>query len=192
MIKAWCPFTDDPESGDCPLVRVTTLNLGCGKTLMPGAVNLDVSPNVGADIVHDLRLFPWPLDTDVYTEVWITDVVEHLPDTVATLEELHRICRNGAILHITTPHFSCSNSFTDPTHHHHLGMYSFDYFTGNSPHDHYTTVRFRYARRFLVFLPSPKNSIMWRIANRWPGFYERHLCWIWPAWLMSIDLIVVK
>lgn len=170
----------------------TALNLGSGKAPKPGAINLDISPNVGADVVHDLRQFPWPLQDDSFDEVWMTDVIEHLPDTVATMEELHRICRNGAVIHITTPHFTSSNSFTDPTHHHHFGMFSFDYFTGDSIHDHYTSVRFKYALKLLLFLPGRTNAPMRRVANRWPRFYENHLCWIFPAWFMSIDLIAVK
>jgi hypothetical protein len=71
-------------------------------------------------------------------------------------------------------------------------MFSFDYFTGEQFHDHYTRVRFRYASKLLMFMPGPKNTVMRRIANRWPAFYERNLCWILPAWFMSIDLVVVK
>jgi SAM-dependent methyltransferase len=170
----------------------SVLNLGSGKVPKPGAVNVDISPSVGADIVHDLSKFPWPLPSAQFDEVWMTDVIEHLPDTIATMEELHRVCRDGAVIHIATPHFSSSNSFTDPTHKQHLGMFSFDYFTGDSTHDHYTDVRFRYARKLLMFLPGVKNTVLRRVANRWPAFYERNLCWILPAWFMSIDLVVVK
>lgn len=168
------------------------LNVGCGKKLMPNAINLDISPHVGADVVHDLRHFPWPFHDNSFDEIWMTDVIEHLPDLLATMEELHRISRDGAVIHIATPHFSSSNSFTDPTHAHHLGIFSFDYFTGDSVHNHYTQVRFRYAHRLLIFLPSRKNTLARRLANRWPAAYERHFCWIWPAWFMSIDLIADK
>jgi 2-polyprenyl-3-methyl-5-hydroxy-6-metoxy-1,4-benzoquinol methylase len=74
------------------------LNLGCGNSPMQGAVNLDR----------------------------MADVIEHLPDTVATMEEISRVCAPGALVHITTPHFSCANAFTDPTHLHQLGYLSFE------------------------------------------------------------------
>ena len=33
-----------------------------------------------------------------------------------TMEEMHPVCRNGAIVKITVPHFSCANAFRNPTH----------------------------------------------------------------------------
>lgn len=172
--------------------RADVLNLGCGRTLIPGAVNLDLSPTCGADVVHDLRRFPWPFPKNSFQRIRCLDILEHLPDAVATMEEIHRICKPGGVVEITTPHFSCANAYTDPTHCHQFGMFSFDYFTGDAKHDHYTDVRFAYRSRLLIFLPSRKNAVMRRLANRWPAFYERHLCWIWPAWFISAELIAVK
>jgi 2-polyprenyl-3-methyl-5-hydroxy-6-metoxy-1,4-benzoquinol methylase len=40
------------------------------------------------------------------------DVLEHVDDVAETLEEIHRICRPGASLHVTVPHFSSANAFT--------------------------------------------------------------------------------
>jgi SAM-dependent methyltransferase len=159
---------------------------------VPGAMNVDISPACGADVVHDLRAFPWPFPDGVFSRVRAIDVLEHLPDTVASMEEIHRVCRSGALVEIVVPHFSCANAFTDPTHCHQFGFFSFDYFTDDAPHGHYTHVRFRTHRRELIFLPSRKNALTRRIANRWPGFYERHLCWIFPAWFMGFELEVVK
>jgi SAM-dependent methyltransferase len=168
------------------------LNLGCGTTHLAGAVNLDIVADVEPDVVHDLRSFPWPFETATFSRVVALDVIEHLRDTVATMAELHRICKPGAVVQITTPHFSCANAFTDPTHERQLGYFSFDYFTGSATHRHYTKVRFSYVSRQLIFLPSRKNTLMRRIANRWPAFYERHLCWMWPGWFLSVELQVEK
>lgn len=93
---------------------------------------------------------------------------------------------------ITTPHYTCANAYTDPTHRHQFGMFSFDYFTGSAKHNHYTNVRFAYNRRQLVFHPTRKNTLIRRLANLRPEFYERHLGWMLPAWFMSIELRVVK
>lgn len=159
---------------------------------MAGALNVDISPVCGPDLVHDLRVFPWPFEKDTFSHVYCYDILEHLPDTIATMEELHRVCKDGAIVTITTPHFTCANAFTDPTHCHQFGMFSFDFFTGESTHDHYTDVRFAYRKRQLIFDPTRKNTVIRRIANRWPEFYERHLGWLFPAWFMSMELEVVK
>jgi SAM-dependent methyltransferase len=171
---------------------IEVLNLGCGRSLLAGAINLDLRAGNGVDIVHDLRRMPWPFEANSFDRIVCMDVLEHLPDTVATMEEIHRIAKPYATINIATPHFSCSNAFTDPTHCHQFGFFSFDYFTGESTHDHYTDVRFSYGRRSRIFHPLRKNMVVRRLANRWPAFYERHLAWIWPAWFISADLVAVK
>ena len=168
------------------------LNLGSGKRFIPDAVTVDCSPQTSPDVVHDLNRFPWPLEDNTYDMVYCMDVIEHLDDIVRTMEEIHRVAKAGANIHITTPHFSCSNSYTDPTHRHHLGIFSFDYFTGGNSLDFYTKVRFRKVRADLMFYPKFKNKIIWRIAKMWPLFYEEHLTWIFPAWFMSFELEVLK
>jgi len=173
-------------------VRSEVLNLGCGRTLMPGATNLDISPLSGVDVVHDLRQFPWPLDDNTFSRILCIDILEHLPDTVATMEEIHRISKPGAVVEIAAPHFSCANAFTDPTHCHQFGFFSFDIFTGEATHNHYTDVRFSYRSRNLIFHPTRKNTLIRRVANRWPAFYERHLCWILPAFFLYVELVVRK
>ena len=104
------------------------LNLGCGRKKMPGAVNVDISAQVGADVVHNLAQLPWPLPSDTFREVHAMDVIEHLDDTLAAMGEIHRVCRGGALVHITVPHFSSANAFTDPTHRKQFSYFSFDYF----------------------------------------------------------------
>lgn len=90
------------------------LVLGSGMSPRTGAVDCDIAAACRPDVIHDLRGFPWPFPDDWFREVWCHDILEHLPDTIATMEEIHRISRSGATVFITTPHFSCANSFTDP------------------------------------------------------------------------------
>lgn len=169
------------------------LNLGSGKDRsIAGSLTVDINPDTSPDIVHDLNRVPWPLDDDTFDLIYCTDIIEHLGDLVKTMEEIHRVARAGARVFITTPHFSCSNSYTDPTHRHHLGFFSFDYFTGQNQWDFYTKARFRKVKAGLVFYPKFKNKLIWRIANRWPAFYEEHLAFILPAWFMSFELEVLK
>jgi len=169
------------------------LSLGSGNNRpIPDAVTLDINPRVSPDILHDLNKIPWPIDDDAFDLIYCTDIIEHLADVVKTMEEIHRVARARARVFVTTPHFSCANSYTDPTHRHHLGFLSFDYFTGQNQWDFYTNARFRKVKGELVFRPKFKNKLIWRIANRWPAFYEEHLAWIFPAWFISFELEVVK
>jgi SAM-dependent methyltransferase len=172
--------------------RSGVLNLGSGRRKMDGAVNLDISDKVEADLVHDLTVMPWPLPSDAFGEVHAQDVVEHLDNTLAVMEEIHRVCRDGARVHITVPHFSSANAYTDPTHRRLFSYFSFDYFDADHAFGFYSAARFKRARAQIVFYPSVVNKLVHRAANRWPLAYERRWAWIFPAWFLSIELDVIK
>lgn len=175
-----------------PTVVPDTLNLGCGRKPDPGAVNLDLTPDTNPDVVHDLNIRPWPFPDNRFAAIRMMDVIEHLDDVVGVMEEIHRVCRHGATVTITTPHFSCVNSFTDPTHRHHLGLYSFDYFTGEHEHSYYTRARFRTKVRSLIFHPTLLNKVVRRLTAWWPAAYERRWAWMFPAWFLYFELEVLK
>lgn len=159
---------------------------------MDGAVNVDISPDVGADVVHDLASIPWPLPSDTFREVQAFDVIEHLDDILRSMEEIHRVCKPGARVHITVPHFSSANAFTDPTHRHQFSCFSFDYFGDAHGLAFYSKARFARRRVEIVFYPSLANKIVRRLANRKPAAYERRWAWMFPAWFLSIELEALK
>ena len=168
------------------------LNLGCGRRHMDGAVNLDVTSATSPDVVHDLNVRPWPFADDTFRRVVALDVVEHLDDVIATMEEIHRVCRDGALVEITVPHFSCGNAFTDPTHRHYFGAQSFHYVTGEHNFSFYTAARFKRRRAQIVFRGSLLNKLIHRLANRYPEGYEARWAWMFPAWFLSFELEVLK
>ena len=174
------------------LMSSDVLNIGCGRKPHAGAVNLDRSAEVGADVVHDLNCVPWPFPSDRFREVHAYDVIEHLDDVIRTMEEIHRVCRGGAIVRVTVPHFSCANAFTDITHRHCFGYFSFDYFDPAHELAFYSHARFRRRAIQIVFYPTLVNKVVWRLANRDPGAYERRWTWMFPAWFLSIELEALK
>lgn len=180
----------NPVSLDAP--RADVLNLGCGRKPLAGAVNVDVAPGLGADVVCDLNGRPWPLPSDHFREVFAYDVVEHLDDVVAAFEEIHRVCRDGATVKITVPHYSSPEAYTDPTHRHFFAYSTFEYFTEASELSYYTRARFRVRTRNIIFMPSLVNKLVWRLANRFPARYERSWAWVFPAWFLSVELEVLK
>ncbi|HKV55172.1 MAG TPA: methyltransferase domain-containing protein [Candidatus Binataceae bacterium] len=170
----------------------TKLNLGCGKKKIDDAVNVDIASSVGADITHDLNERPWPLPDSQFSEVFAYDVIEHCDDIIATMEEIHRVSTDGAVVHITVPHFSCSNAFADPTHKHYFAQSSFHYVTGEHEFSFYTSSRFRRVASSIIFAPTLVNKLVHRLANRFPEGYERRWAWIFPAWFLYFELEVVK
>ncbi|MGA7872173.1 MAG: glycosyltransferase family 4 protein [Candidatus Binatus sp.] len=123
-----------------------------------------------------------------------THVIEHPHDTVATMEEIHRVCRHGATVKIVTPHFSSPNAFTDPTHCHFFGYYSFQFFTGEHPNA-FGEPRFRRRNTWLVFPPTRTRileRVGARLANWNPPRYERRFSAFFPAEELHNELEVVK
>jgi len=171
---------------------VRTLNIGCGRVHREGAVNLDVSPDVGADVVHDLNRLPWPFEDGEFGQIYAYDVLEHVDDVPRVLEEIHRVSERGATLHVTVPHFSSANAFTDLTHRHYFSWKSFDPFFAGHVLDFYSRARFRRQSTRISFYPGLVNRLVFRLANRFPERYERRWAWMFPAWFLYYELEVVK
>lgn len=90
------------------------LNLGCADLLIPGYVNIDIVPP--ADRLVDLSVFPWPFQTDSCDEIRAHDILEHLPDKIAAMNEIHRILRDGGRLDLFVPTTDGRGAFQDPQH----------------------------------------------------------------------------
>ena len=82
--------------------------------------------------------------------------------------------------------------YTDPTHRHHLGYRSFDYFTEDHALRYYSAARFRISQRILRFHGGVLDAIVRRIAARWPDFYEHRLAWVLPAFYLEFELTADK
>lgn len=161
------------------------LDVGCGNAKHPGAVGIDRRRNewrekdVQLDIDHDLTSFPWPVEDDSYDLVICSHVMEHLPDTVKTLEEMSRILKPGGKLYVEVPHYTWVESFRHYEHIHFFTFGSFDYFEkGANP---YYKTDFRIVEK-RIFFDDLNNCLgIGLLANRFPRLYEKRLCFIFPA-----------
>ena len=162
-------------------------NLGSGARPLAGAVNLDISDRVGADVVHDLNRMPWPFADDTFDEVHAYDVIEHLHDVVRSLEEIHRIAAMAPSCTSTVPHFSSANTFTDVTHRHAFGWHSFDPVLESADAAPAGALQRRRFRRVSGGSTStPRSSTRWSVAapiagpmptsNGGPGYSRRGSC----------------
>lgn len=174
------------------VVARRALNVGCGTKYLPEAVNVDINPHAKPDIAHDLNSLPWPLSDNSFDEILAYDIIEHLKDVLATMQEIHRVARDEATVRITVPHFSCSNAYSDPSHVRSFGYFAFDHFAGTLQNSTYAGGLFRVRSRRLIFYPTLANKLVWRIANHYPANYERRWAWLFPAWFISVQLQVIK
>ena len=104
------------------------LDVGCGRNKVAGAIGIDYNPRTDADVIHDLGNVPYPFDNDEFDEVISRHVIEHVPDVMALISELHRITKPGGRIRIVTPHYTNPDWPTDPTHRNHFNSYSFNCF----------------------------------------------------------------
>ncbi len=160
------------------------LDIGCGKRKAePEAIGIDMSADSAADKIWDLNQYPWPLESDQFTRIYMSHIIEHLADPMRGMAEVYRVARNGANVFVVTPHFSSHNSFVDPSHTRHFAAGSFEYFTGRdfqtfagSPY------RFEIVDLRLTFggnlVLDNLGRLLARLSLKW---YERHAAWIFPA-----------
>lgn len=78
------------------------VNLGCGETPLNGWVNIDKDRNVKCEIHRDLEK-GLPFDDDSVDEIHARHIIEHVKDDVFLMNEIWRVCKNGASVRIIVP-----------------------------------------------------------------------------------------
>jgi SAM-dependent methyltransferase len=167
-----------------------SLNVGCGAKKVKGAIGIDIRPWPEVDIVCNLNCYPWPFKEGIFEKVYCQDIIEHLDDVVKTMQEIHRISKNGAKIVISTPHFSHPNSFRDPTHKWHFTIDSFDYFTKELKYPIYTKEKFKIIKKEFKF--RRKFGISALLARISPRRYEKYYAHRFPPYGLHFELEVLK
>lgn len=157
------------------------LDVGCGWNKTPGAVGLDSNPKTHADIIHDLGAIPYPFPDDEFDQIVCRHVIEHVPDVMALIAELHRITKPGGRMTIVTPHYTNPDWATDPTHRNHFNSYSFNCFIDDRQlFPFYTDVKLKPVRTYVSL------ANLWRaiglefivnLDQRWPAFRFTRKFW---------------
>jgi SAM-dependent methyltransferase len=167
------------------------LDVGCGSAKAPGAVGLDISPETQADIVHDLNVFPYPIEDSSFDQVLMQDVLEHVREPIRVLDELHRVLRPGGRLKLRTPHFSSLLAYSDPTHQHYFSSLAIRSFA-EPRFAHYSEVRFEVVHVTIdLWLPFRLSGVE-ALANRFPQIYEKYFAFWFPAMNLRAELTAVK
>ena len=163
------------------------LDVGCGKYKHAGCVGMDRVALIGVDVVHDMNCFPWPFKSDEFSYVRLSHVIEHCDSIVQMMEEVYRVVCNGAIVEVTTPHYTDPISWKDITHKWHLSTKSFEYFEAGNSTNYYSKARFEIVDsyveisklfkilgiEFLVNLS--RQNKRWRFFRRW---WEIYFCFL--------------
>jgi SAM-dependent methyltransferase len=99
-----------------------------GRARRVRALRVDRVPREGVHILADLRP-DLPFCDESVDEVFLERSLAHVEDFVGTLEELWRICKPGALIHLRLPHGSSSWAVArDPRHSRAYALETFNYF----------------------------------------------------------------
>ncbi len=120
------------------------LDVGCGVNKMAGAIGLDNNPRTNADVIHDLGSIPYPFADNEFDLAVSNHVIEHVPDVMAFIGELHRVTKPGGRIKLITPHYTNPDWANDPTHRNHINSYTFNTFlAGRQVFDFYTDIQLK-------------------------------------------------
>jgi len=114
------------------------LNLGCGDNPITETTetvwNVDYRETPIVDEILDITDIPWRFPGGEFSSIYALDVIEHVQDVVAIIDECWRVLEDNGNLYIQTVHWRSSDAYTDITHHHAFTEMSMNYFDPRTMH----------------------------------------------------------
>lgn len=151
------------------------LNFGGGEQEMAGWETVDLfarNPNYRVDLTK----FPWPFEDSSADAAAMFHFLEHVDDVEKTVQEVHRILKNGGEFWVIVPHAKnpCAH---DISHRHFFTSVSFSTICDKTYYRFGGKQIFRtsYFRMPLLSRPLIKWTPLDPIANRFPYFFEKFL-----------------
>jgi len=93
------------------------LDIACGQSKREGFMGVDIAAGPGVDFVFNLEKYPWTIfQDDSVEEVHCSHYLEHVPDFMKFMDEVWRICKNGAKITFLCPYYTSIRCWQDPTH----------------------------------------------------------------------------
>ena len=116
------------------------LNLGCGRDIKEGWVNIDSVKLPGVDLKFDFEKcgkkisddyapYCLPYCDNAVDEMLLSHTLEHIQNSLGLMQELHRIAKPGSLLTVRVPYGSSDDADEDPTHVRRYFIGSWGYFS---------------------------------------------------------------
>lgn len=135
--------TDTPQAGPLTQPRLPRkINAGSGKDFREDCLNIDIDPKWRPDLLLDLstpftpgttyqtrRFGVQELPEGYFSTIETNDVLEHVPDVVATMTNFLNLLEPGGTLQISVPYDLSLGAWQDPTHVRAFNEMSFRYYT---------------------------------------------------------------
>ena len=112
--------------------EIVRVDICSGPSKPPGFIGIDIVAGPDIDIVHDLsKGFPFEDSSVDYLRAH--DAIEHLHEKIETMNEIFRVCKNGATVDIKVPSTDGRGAYQDPTHVSYWNINSFYYYCSDYP-----------------------------------------------------------
>jgi SAM-dependent methyltransferase len=204
-------------------MNTPTLDIGCGANKFPGAIGLDMDRTflVPGDVRFELHSRKYveiippkgdivkreihsrsslPFQDNVFSRIYMNDIIEHLDDIAWVLSEVHRVAKPDANVFIRYPHFTSVATYSDVTHVHKLGVRAFDHFDPSTEYGE----RYKYYNMFGRSFPFKIESTHVHFPHIYRGLsvllcetigltnYERIFARFMPMGNVSLEMRVIK
>jgi predicted SAM-dependent methyltransferase len=158
-------------------IKYQKIDIGCGSSkCSPDATGIDIADIPGVDIVGDALEILRGFENSSVGNVYSSHFLEHHENPAAILKEMIRVTVPGGALELRVPHFSDPWYYSDPTHKHMFGLYTFAYYFTNNQFS-------RQLPKYSLIEGAKIERIRLRFGSTRP-FYIRH------AYKKIIQLIV--
>lgn len=120
------------------------LNVGCGRDIKPGWVNLDISKDCNPDVLLDIRTKNLPWNENHFEEIYISGVLEQVGDNdqfIHVMNECHRVLVKGGKMVLIVPNAKYAIAHQDPMDVRKFTIPTFEYFlVGTQKYEDYGSV----------------------------------------------------
>ncbi len=104
------------------------LNIGAGKSYIPGFINIDISSK--ADIQLDLNYDKMPFEDNSVDIVFSYHTLEHIKNYIFIISEIYRVLKHEGWFLVGLPYVTLTEyNLVNPYHYHNFNEYSFDFFS---------------------------------------------------------------
>ena len=162
------------------------LDIGCGPSKVENSWGIDIFQYPEVDQILDLNNVPWDLPADHFEIIYAQHIIEHVASIPEFMNEVYRIAKDGATVHVVTPHFSSIDSYSDPTHRWHLSSEWYPILQAQVSRFTHLKTKISFGKSALAFIP--RFIIKLKGINWW----EKKLAFVLRARNIETTLKVEK
>lgn len=178
------------------------IELGCGQQKqIQNAITIDMIDLPHIDIIANVNEGLSFLPDESVDEIYSFHFMEHIDDLEYFMKEIYRVLKKGGKKIGKVPHFSNPYFYSDYTHHHFFGLYTFSYFSKESFYkrgvpNFYNHENFKINKMKLIFR-SPfivRHYIkrVWQLifnsSKYMQELYEESFCYTFPAYEIEFEI----